>query len=353
MKFGVATSVSLHVLALGIGLVSLRAPAPLDAGASEALPVSIVPVEELTQMIEGDKTASLKEAPAPKPTTKPETKPDAVETGDNDLDLKTPPTPEARPKEVKAAAAPPPAPEPLPKPVVEPEQKPAPEPEPKPKPEPVPATEVKPEPAPKEDVKPEATPETAVAEAVPDAEVIKLPDSAPSPEAKPKPPEAQTAKTPDRKEAEKPQKEAAQKPKSDEKQFDADEVAMLLDKQKASGGGAKRSTKEASLGGKKTTGAKLSQGEMDALRGQLSGCWSIPAGMEGAEGLRVSVRFNLDASGKLEGRPAIDASSGDSIFDQSAVRAVQKCDHQGFALPMDKADTWSEVVVNFDPSEMF
>ena len=125
-------------------------------------------------------------------------------------------------------------------------------------------------------------------------------------------------------------------------------------RKKASGGGAKRSqAQKASLGGKQTTGAKLSQGEMDALSGQLAGCWNIPAGMEGGEALRVSIRFNLDVTGKLDGRPSIDASSGSAAFDQSAVRAVQKCDREGLTLPKDKADTWSEVVVNFDPSQMF
>ena len=71
---------------------------------------------------------------------------------------------------------------------------------------------------------------------------LKLPDEAPAPTAKPQPPKAQTAKAPDRKDSEKPAKEAAAKPKSDEKEFDADEVAALLNKEKPSGGGAKRST---------------------------------------------------------------------------------------------------------------
>lgn len=128
---------------------------------------------------------------------------------------------------------------------------------------------------------------------------------------------------------------------------------MLLNQQKAKGGGAKRSTEQASLGGKKTTGTKLSQSEMGALSSQLGQCWSIPGGAEGVEGLRVSVRFNVSADGRIDGRPSIDKSSGNRSFDESAVRAVQKCDREGLNLPKDKADVWAEVVVNFDPSAMF
>ena len=36
---------------------------------------------------------------------------------------------------------------------------------------------------------------------------------------------------------------------------------------------------------------------------------------------------------------------------ESAVRAVSKC--APFNLPADKYETWAEVVVNFDPSDMF
>ncbi|PZO77287.1 MAG: hypothetical protein DI629_14865 [Mesorhizobium amorphae] len=355
MKAGLTTSAVLHAAILGIGLVSLSGPKPLDAGASEALPVSIVPIEEMTQMIEGDKTAALSETPAPTPTTRPPVIPEAQNAGDNDKDLATPPTPMPTPREVKAASAPPPS-EPTPAPEPTP---PTPEPPPPaPTPEPV-AETPPPELAPPEETTPEPVPEQAVTEAPkPEAEAV-LPDSAPAPAARPKPVETKVAeaKPVEKKAAEKPaekpaEKKSAQKSDSTEKSLE-DEVAMLLDKQKPSGGGAKRSTQTASLGGKKTTGAKLSQGEMDALRGQLISCWSIPAGMENGEGLRVSVRFNLDASGKLDGRPEVTTSSGNAVFDRSALTAIRKCDNRGFVLPPDKADTWSEVVVNFDPSEMF
>jgi colicin import membrane protein len=244
-----------------------------------------------------------------------------------------------------------PSPEPAPKPADQP--KPEPVKQPEPKPEAVPATEVTPESQPKQEVKPDPAPETAVAEA-PDAETVKLPDSAPSPDARPQPPKAQTARAPDHKDSEKPAVQEAAKPKSDEKEFNADEVAALLNKEKSAGGGAKRSTREASLGGDKTTsGEKLSQSEMDALRGQIQKCWNIPIGVENADDLKVTVQFKLDRTGKLEGPPQLVASAGNRQADESALRAVNICGQRGFNLPADKYEAWADVIVHFDPSEMF
>ena len=135
-----------------------------------------------------------------------------------------------------------------------------------------------------------------------------------------------------------------------------DEAKALLDKRDPAAGGADRSRREASLGNDRpSTASKLSASEMDALRQRLAGCWSIPAGVDDANALKVSVRFRLDRSGELEARPEViagGASSGPGrTAAESAVRAVQKC--APFNLPSDKYETWSEVVVNFDPSDMF
>ena len=92
---------------------------------------------------------------------------------------------------------------------------------------------------------------------------------------------------------------------------------------------------------------------MDALREQIGGCWSIDAGITDPDKLKVSVKFNLDRQGKLEGTPTITKSSGNASFDRSAIRAIQKCDMRGLAVPSGKYETWSEVIVNFDPTDMF
>lgn len=353
MKAGLTTSVLLHAAVLGFGLFTLSSPKPFEVMDVESLPVDIVPVESITQIQQGDKKSKVNDKPAPLPTKRPDIVADARNVGEADVDSDRAPTPEPKPKPVESAAVPPPSPKPEPKPLKEAEPEPVVKPEPKPAA--VPATEATPEPQPKEEVKPDPVSEAIAADNTA-ADELELPSEAPAPEAKPKPPKAQTAKAPDHKDAEKPVKEATAKPKSEEKQFDADEVAALLSKEKPSGGGAKRSTQQASLGGKKTTGGdKLSQSEMDALRGQVQRCWNIPAGAADAENLRVSVKFKLDRTGALEGSPEIISGGGSAGVERAAAeaarRAVTRC--APYNLPAEKYEAWADVIVNFDPSEMF
>lgn len=353
MRVGLTISVVLHAALLGFGLFTLSAPREFEVADVEALPVDIVPVESITQIQQGDKKAPKKEKSAPLPTKKPDIVPDAMKVGDAKIDTDKKPTPEPTPKPVEAKDAPAPSPTPAPKPDTDVAKEPVKEAEKKPAE--VPATELATAATPKQEVKPDPVAETIVAE-TPDAESIKLPDSAPSPEAKPKPPQAETAKAPDRKDTEKPVTKQASKPKSDEKEFNEDEVAALLSKEKASGGGAKRSTDEASLGGDKTTGgSKLSQSEMDALRGQIQRCWNVPAGAADAQNLKVSIQFKLDKAGELDGAPEIIEGGGSDGIEraaaESARRAVMQC--APYNLPVEKYDAWAEVIVHFDPSEMF
>ncbi|RWK64400.1 cell envelope integrity protein TolA [Mesorhizobium sp.] len=382
MRTGLTTSVILHATAIAFGLFTLSAPAALPSSEVESVAVEIVPMEAIAQIQKGDKKAAVSEKPAPLPTQRPDIVADAQTVGENSVDTDKPPTPEPKPQPVDKAEAPPPAPTPKEKPKHEDVPK------PKEEPKPIPATEVAPVPQPKEEVKPEPVkkaepkptpakepaptppqdktaaidpkPEVkpdAVAEAIaqePPTETTQLPDSAPAPQARPKPQPAQaeSAKAPERKDADKPVKEASSKPKSEDKQFNADEISALLDKRKPSGGGAKRSTQQASLGGDKDQGQKLSRSEQGALEAQLGGCWTLPVGLEGSENFIVVVRFNLDASGKLDGRPTVEKSSGNRPFDESAVRAVQKCDVAGLQVPAGKQDIWADVRVTFDPREM-
>ncbi|RWM11382.1 MAG: TonB family protein [Mesorhizobium sp.] len=381
MRTGLTSSVILHAVALAFGLFTLSSPPAMPTADVESVAVDIVPMEAIAQTLQGDKKAVMHDKPAPVPTKRPDVVPNAQKVGENTVDTDKPVTDEAKPKPIEKTAAPPPAPTPTEKPAVEDVPK------PQEKPKPTPATEVAPTPTPKEEVKPEPvkqtepkptpakeatpTPDKTAAiqkeEVKPDAvakaisqdqptDEAKLPDSAPAPEARPKPQpqpaQAESAKAPDRKDAEKPVKEASSKKKSDEKQFNADEITALLDKQKPSGGGAKRSTQQASLGGEKDQGQKLSKSEQGALEDQLGGCWTLPVGLEGSENFTVVIRFNLNASGKLEGRPTVEKSSGNPQFDASAVRAVQKCDVAGLQVPAGKQDIWSDIRVNFDPRAM-
>lgn len=370
MKTSLVTSSVLHGLVLAWALVSIGSPAQLEVADVEALPVDLVPIEEITQIQQGDKTATAREKAAPVPTKRPDPVENAENTGDNDVDLKAPPTPAKKPN-TEVAAAPEKVDKVLPvksdetndiKEVAKEETVTA------------PATEVAAKAEPPREVTPAPKPEATPAEQPPaeTAEEIPLPQSVPLPAARPKPEppkpaetktaeakpaeaQSQTAKTPDRKVDEKKQ-ETAKAKSTKESDFNADEVAALLNKQEAAGGGAKRSSDEAALGGKKTTsGSKLSQSEMDALKGIIQNNWSFIPGLAGMDGMVVRARFNLDESGNLIGEPEITASGGEPSTQQVMISSARRAILRSVPftnLPRDKYDAWSEVIVNFDPTEM-
>jgi outer membrane biosynthesis protein TonB len=364
MRASVTSSAIIHAVVLGWGLLSFSAPTPMDMANSESMPIDIV--SDVSQLQKGDKKAEKKEKAAPKPTEKPQTISDAQNIGDSETDVETKTTSVTKSKPVEAAEAPKPSETPVEKP--EPEEKPVEKPEPKPTP--VPATEVKPVPTPKEEVKPDpvaeaiqntkpepAPAETPKAEPAPQAEkpaeeTLKLPEKVATPQAKPAAP-AQTAKTPDRKEVKetpKPTKSAATPSK--DKDGIADQVADLLNKEKSSAGGAKRSTEQSSLGATKTTGgAKLSQSEMDALRGIIENNWNKPVGAADDPGMKIVVKFKLTQSGEIDGQPQVSGTGNDPTLlnaaKSGAVRAVMKS--QPFNLPQDKYENWASVELTFYP----
>lgn len=350
MRVGLTVSTVLHAALLGYGLVALSAPQALEVADVEAFPVDIVPVESITQIQQGEREAPAAERAAPTPTIRPEPVPEARNVGNNEVDLEPALEAEPSPRQVETASAP--EPEPLPKQAKPSEQSTE---EPESEPAPVPATEVTPEPQPRQEVTPEPVEEAAVAEN-PEAEAVNLPENAPSPQARPQPPQAQTAKAPERRDAEQPAEEEATRAPSEERTFDEDQIAALLNMEDAKGGGAERSTEEAALGGERTTtGVKLTQSEMDALRGQIQRCWNVPAGALEAENLKVSVQFQLGRSGELESNPEIiSGAGGDAVkraAAESARRAILQC--APYDLPAEKYEAWAEVIVHFDPSEMF
>jgi colicin import membrane protein len=348
MKVGVVLSSAAHVAILTWGLLNFAAPAPLQVADVEALPIDIVPIEELTQSVAGEKKAELTEKPAPAPTKRPDVIKDAQNVGEAKDDQKSQPDvkPAEQPVEVAKAETPPPAPEPTPSPKVEPDAQPVKE------DVPAPTTEVASLNEPAVPVTPETiSPEPAVADS--SEQFASLEKVQVVPTKRPDAPKPKVAETTERKKVDETAKTATATADNQEKSV-TDEIASLLNKQEPQSTGAKQSTQTASLGtSKPSNSGKLSTSEMDALKGQLARCWSIPAGAAGADELKVSVEFDLDANARLTGRPRVISPSGNSTFDSSAVRAIQKCDSEGFNLPTGKYDVWNEVVVNFDPSDMF
>lgn len=353
MQIGLVISSFLHVALLSWALLSFSAPKTLTVADIESVPVSIVPIEDLTKVLEGVKEATAKKKPAPKKTEIQTKVQDAQNTGENAVDLKSLNVP--TPSDVEVVSKAPPKAEDTPKLTAEPSPKAEPvrQIEPKPETNATTATEIAALPK-------EAAPLTldpvkeAIQSSEPEAEKrVELPKTGPVPVLREQTAPAKTATSPERKKTEVAKKETASAKTSD---FNSDEIASLLNKQDAQGGGAKRSVKDAGLGVKTLKPAgKLSQSEMDALRGQIQKYWNIIPGLADGGEIRVTVSMQLDRSGNILGQPDVNATGGSqsarTTLAGSARRAVLRA--QPYNLPLDKYDTWSEVIVNFDPSQLF
>ncbi|WP_416064615.1 hypothetical protein ACK9YZ_17090 [Rhizobium sp. ZK1] len=378
MKTSIVTSAVLHGLVLTWALVSLGAPESFKVEDFEAMPVDLVPVESITQMQQGDKKAPKKETSAPVPTTRPPIPQQAENAGDNNVDLKTPPLPNAKPSNSEAAAAnssdkPQPQIDPKPNDVKEVNKEETEVEQPKEvasiqQTKPAEVTPPKPEEKPPEEQAQPAEPPKPDAEALPD----KVPTPIVKPEIRPPEPQKAAEKPPEKtqdepKAAEKPtdkkkadkKQEVAKSASSMKSDFNADEISALLNKTNPSAGGAKRSTQEASLGAKKSNGGtSLSQSEIDAVRGQISGNWTVVSGLAGASDVRLQVRVQLDQAGNVVGDPEVIATGGPDSTRQalksSVYRAVMKSSPLK-NLPADKYEGengWNEMVLNFDASDL-
>jgi outer membrane biosynthesis protein TonB len=177
--------------------------------------------------------------------------------------------------------------------------------------------------------------------------------AAPKPEAKK--PEEKPAK---QKEAEAPPKKPAPpKPKRD---FNTDRIAALLNKIPDAASEAAPVLPSDDPAPKKVRGQSngtemtMSVNEIDALRARIAQCWSPPPGGLGAEQIVVKLRMKLNEDGTLVGYPTVANSGGSSFFQaaaDSAVRAVYQC--QPYTLPSDKYALWRDMILNFDPSDMY
>jgi TolA protein len=379
MKGSVITSFVLHGLLLVWLLVSFGSAKPLEVTAGEALPVELI--TDMSQLQEGDKEAPVKDQAA-KDVTKNEPKVDnAQNAGDNNFDLKSVPTPDERPSNVQKAAAAKKSDVVAPQDTQEQDSQDnvkedtAVDPNTEVAALEKPVVDVKPEPRPEE--KPVEKPaETAKDEPLPDA--VPIPTTRPKEEPKkveekkeePKKVEEKKveekkdvkvtdAKTDKDKKAKKDKdnKKAKKSTTSKDSDFNSNEIAELLNKVDNQAGGARRNKNAKAKGAETTnsTAQKLSQSEMDALRGMIEKNWSIMPGQVSDSSVVITVTFELDENGMLVGTPEATGTGGEDssrrALEGGAVRAVVKS--QPFDnLPKDKYDTWKVVKVNFYPSDM-
>jgi outer membrane biosynthesis protein TonB len=310
MKAGWTISAAAHAIVLGWGLVTF-ASRPLNATPPEFITTDIISAADFSQITQGIRTAPKAEAPKPlvekvaeaKPVEEQnakvvENKPEIVATSDQVQPPKPPEPKKAEPK--------PPVPVPQPKP--EPKQAFAKEPEQK---------------------------------IDPIAEAIKKDAK------KPEPKTQQKAETP-------PKKAEPAKPQP---KFDASRIAALLDKRdpqrRAATGDTLSNTP--SLGTATGRAVTLSQNELDALRARLRECWNVPVGVAEARDLIVTVRIQFKQDGSLQTDPRLMNSGSHPAFQvaaESAMRAVRTCAPYSF-LPVAKYEAWKDVIVDFDPRDMF
>jgi len=298
MRVGLTVSIVGHLALLGLGFVAFPEMRPFQAQEIDALPVDLVPVSELTDLLPGSKTSEKK------PEEKPQPKPEAKAEVEKPKPVEAPPE-----KPVETAAAPPvpePAPEPKPDLIAQPE-------------------EAKPEPAPAPTLEPATT------------RVVSNPRV---PRERPKPPRP-VAKT-------EPQQE----------DFNADEIAALLNKAKPSGGAETPSNEPQTIGsidGKPE--AKMTQSELAALKARLYQCWSPPVAVREAGALVVEVRINLLPDGSLAGAPELirveqAGNPLSRVAAEAAVRAVALCAPFGDILRPENYAIWKAIDFVFDPREM-
>ena len=103
--------------------------------------------------------------------------------------------------------------------------------------------------------------------------------------------------------------------------------------------------------------AKLSVGELDAIRDQIADCWNIPAGAKGAEDLIVDIFVRMNPDGTVRAAEVTDKSRMrvDPFFRtaaESAIRALRNPRCSPLRLPLDKYDLWKTFTIGFNPRDM-
>ena len=255
--------------------------------------VEIINVSELTNA----------PPPQPEPEKKPQPKPE-----------KKPPPPAKKPPKTAAPPPPPPAKDPevaaLP-------------PEPKPK--------AKPKPKPKPEAKPKPKPIRKLAKA--------------KPRHKPKPPDAFTSvlKTVEKLKAQPPPKEKKKEDnKPDKKETFEQQMAQAL---------MSRTARHDPL-------RSLAISEIDLVRQQIRECWSLPAGAKEAEDLSIEIKMAMNPDGTVRQARILDQNrlQSDPFFRaaaESALRAVLNPHCNPLKLPPEKYQQWQNMILIFDPREMF
>jgi colicin import membrane protein len=165
-----------------------------------------------------------------------------------------------------------------------------------------------------------------------------------------------------KREEEKRRKEAEAK-----KKFDADKISALLNKMPDKGAPrpsvpleeqAKALNKGPVLGAPEGRDQQLSASELAILAQIIKSCvqskWNVLGGGESAQNTQVKLRLRFNPDGRLASEPQVMNPQNTPYFlavRDSALRAVQAC--EPYSLPPAKYEFWKDIVLNFDPRDMF
>jgi colicin import membrane protein len=406
VHFGLIISLCLHAAVLGWAVLNIQALAPLHVAEPEPIAIDLVTPGEVTKLRLGSRTAKqlqaqAKESPRPDVAKKEAPKPTPVAAAP------PPPAPEPAAPAKEEPKPEPPKPEP-PKPEPPPKAE-APKAEP-PKPEPPkdalaeklaavppePAT-VPPLPALEEQKKLDEMLKEQQRQAEEqkklEEEKRQVEEEKKKLEEEKKKLEEETKKAEDKRrqeeeerkqaelkkkqEDEKRRKDAELKKKREEekrrkeaeakKKFDAEKISALLNKMPDKGAPrpsvpldeqAKSLNKGPVLGAPEGRDQQLSASELAILAQIIKSCvqskWNVLGGGESAQNTQVKLRLRFNPDGRLAAEPQIMNPQNTPYFlavRDSALRAVQAC--EPYSLPPAKYDFWKDIVLNFDPRDMF
>jgi hypothetical protein len=182
-----------------------------------------------------------------------------------------------------------------------------------------------------------------------------LPEEKPKPP--PEPPKVVAAKPPPAP----PMPRQRPKPEPPQPQFSVDSVLALLDSRAPPKAPTPPPQAQIAEAPQKGLGAQTAStlDLRDALLSQIRECWNVPVGAPTPEKLIVQVRVFLARDGSLaqppRSEPQTRAAAASNPYmrtaEEAALRAVNVCAPYKL-LPVDRYDSWREIVMTFDPTRM-
>ena len=102
---------------------------------------------------------------------------------------------------------------------------------------------------------------------------------------------------------------------------------------------------------------KITIGEIDLVRQQISQCWNITSGARQADALSVEIEMKMNPDATVRQASVVDSirMNSDPYYRaaaESALRALSHPDCIPLKLPLDKYYMWKSFTFNFDPKNM-